>query len=202
MRDAQGNRDVINQRNTYGAIFNTEWKFLPKTALVLDGIYAVNDWEKNQIETTEDVTTINDSTSWDAKFGLQGQVSADLVRLMAVQVALRMEKLTLLMLLSWKLITKIAFGCGYVLGHLTTRYSFEYKRAFQDVLYKHNLYHQIGLTWGVLATSFQSMDNTETTTMTDQWTVLTTVFRPVVHSINFAEHVAFDRVKLASFGIS
>lgn len=153
MRDAQGNRDIINQRNTYGAALNTEWKFLPKTALVLDGMYAVNDWDQNQIQTEDDVTNIDDSTSWDAKFGLEGQVSAKtLVRLMAgaggstygdatATDAVKLEGLS----------QRLRLDAGFRIKPSENQdIRLEYKRAFQDVYFTNfNLYHQVGLTYEV-----------------------------------------------------
>lgn len=151
MRDAQGNRDVINQRNTYGGALNAEWKFLPKTALVFDTLYAINDWDQNEITTGDEVTSINDSTSWDAKFGLQGQMSAKtLIRLMAgaggstygdadSADAVKLEGLSQRLRLDAGLRFKASDSQDFRL---------EYKRAFQDVYFTNfNLYHQFGLTY-------------------------------------------------------
>ena len=153
MRDAQGNRDVINQRNTYGAALNTEWKFLPKTALVLDGVYAINDWDQNQIQTEDEVTNIQDSSNWDAKFGLEGQLSAKtLVRLMAgaggstygdptAADAVKLEGLS----------QRLRLDAGFRIKPTESQdIRLEYKRAFQDVYFTNfNLYHQLGLTYEV-----------------------------------------------------
>jgi hypothetical protein len=149
MRDSQGNRDVINQRNTYGGAGTASWKFLPKTKIVVDGMYNWNDWVNNTIETTEDTTTILDSTVWDLKTGLEGQLSGKtLLRFMIGSggstygdgdSSVKLEGLS----------QKLRLDSGLRIKPTESQnIRLEYQRAFQDVYFtSYNLYHQIGLTY-------------------------------------------------------
>ena len=153
MRDSQGVREVINQRNTFGGVGTASWKFLPKTKLVLDGNYTVNDWVNNTIETTEEVTSIQDSSVWDVKTGLEGQLSGKtLLRFMIGaggstygegSTTTQLEGLSQRLRLDTGLRIKPSESQNIRL---------EYKRAFQDVYFtSYNLFHQVGLTYEVNA---------------------------------------------------
>lgn len=151
MRDSQGNRDVINQRNTYGGVGTVSWKFLPKTKVLLDGEYTQNDWINNTIETSEETTAIEDSSAWNVKTGIEGQLSSKtLLRFMAGaggsaygegDATTQLEGLSQRLRLDAGLRVKPTESQDIRL---------EYKRAFQDVYFtNYNLFHQIGLTYEV-----------------------------------------------------
>jgi len=153
MTDSQGVREVINQRNTYGGVGTASWKFLPKTKLVLDGNYTLNDWVNNTIETTEEVTSIQDSSVWDVNTGLEGQLSGKtLVRFMIGgggstygegDTTTQLEGLSQRLRLDTGLRIKPSDSQDIRL---------EYKRAFQDVYFtSYNLFHQVGITYEVNA---------------------------------------------------
>ncbi len=149
MVDANGNRDVINQRNTYGGVGNFSLKFLPKTKFVVDGSYTLNDWVNNTIETTEDSTTVDDSSVWDVSTGIEGQLrSKTLVRLKAGlggstygdgDNATQLEGIS----------QKIRLDAGFRFKPTEDQdIRLEYKRALQDVYFtNYNLYHQVGFTY-------------------------------------------------------
>ena len=153
MRDSQGNQDVINQRNTYGGVGTASWKFLPKTKLVLDGTYTLNDWVNNTIETTEETTTIQDSSVWNLSTGLEGQLSGKtLLRFMVGaggstygegENATQLEGLS----------QRLRLDSGLRIKPTQSQdIRFEYKRAFQDVYFtSYNLFHQVGVTYEVNA---------------------------------------------------
>ncbi len=151
MTDADGNRDVINQRNTYGGVGNFSLKFLPKTKFVVDGSYTLNDWVNNTIETTEDTTVVDDSSVWDVSTGIEGQLrSKTLVRLKAGlggstygdgDTATQLEGLS----------QKIRLDAGLRFKPTEEQdIRLEYKRALQDVYFtNYNLYQQVGFTYEV-----------------------------------------------------
>ena len=57
--------------------------YLQELKFVLDGMYTMNDWVNNTIETTEEATAIQDSSVWNMSTGLEGQLSGKtLLRLM------------------------------------------------------------------------------------------------------------------------
>jgi len=151
MVDSQGNQEVINQRNTYGGVGTAAWKFLPKTKFVIDGMYTMNDWVNNTIETTEEVTTIQDSSVWNMSTGLEGQLSGKtLLRLMVGAGGSTYgegDNITQLEGLSQRL--RLDSGLR-IKPSESQDIRFEYKRAFQDVYFtSYNLYHQLGFTYEV-----------------------------------------------------
>ena len=153
MRDSQGNQEVINQRNTYGGVGTASWKFLPKTKFVVDGMYTMNDWVNNTIETTEETTSIQDSTVWNMSTGLEGQLSGKtLLRLMVGAGGSTYgegENTTQLEGLSQRL----RLDSGLRIKPTESQdIRLEYKRAFQDVYFtSYNLFHQVGVTYEVNA---------------------------------------------------
>jgi hypothetical protein len=151
MRDSQGIRDVINQRNTYGGVGTVSWKFLPKTKVLLDGEYTQNDWINNTIETTEETTIIEDSSAWNVKTGIEGQLSGKtLLRFMVGSGGSAYgegDSATQLDGLSQRLRLDAGLRVKPSESH---DIRLEYKRAFQDVYFtNYNLFHQIGLTYEV-----------------------------------------------------
>ena len=48
-RTAGGDGRRYNQRSTYGPNLESRWDFFPRTALVLNGSYLINDWSENSI---------------------------------------------------------------------------------------------------------------------------------------------------------
>jgi hypothetical protein len=84
VKNVDGERDIINQKNVYGGTWNLTWSFLPKTNLFIDGAYLTNDWSNDTIATDLSDVTINDSGSWYTVAGINGQItSKTLVRLTA-----------------------------------------------------------------------------------------------------------------------
>jgi hypothetical protein len=153
MVDSQGNQEVINQRNTYGGVGTASWKFLPKTKFVVDGTYTMNDWVNNTIETTEETTTIQDSSVWNMNTGLEGQLSGKtLLRFMIGAGGSTYgegDAVTQLEGLSQRLRLDSGLRIKPSESH---DFRIEYKRAFQDVYFtSYNLYHQLGLTYEVNA---------------------------------------------------
>jgi len=67
---------TLNERHTYGPDLDVEWRFLPRTALVLDGSFELNDWATNLLdaedEEEEDIE-IPDSRFVKVRGGIDGQ---------------------------------------------------------------------------------------------------------------------------------
>jgi hypothetical protein len=151
MRDANGDRLQINKRNTVGGTAVAEWKFLPKTKFVVDGLYYANTWDQNSIQTgdSNEVTVINNSTNWDFKGGIQGQLSGKtLVRVLAgVGGSTYGESDSAIQLKG--LSQKLRLDTGIRFKPTESQdFRLEYRRAFQDVYFTNfNLYHQVGATY-------------------------------------------------------
>ena len=75
VKDINGNRDTINQKNIFGRDMKAGWSFLPKTELFLTGAYGYTNWNQETIAAGDETTTISDSTAWNSTLGLSGQIT-------------------------------------------------------------------------------------------------------------------------------
>lgn len=87
-----GGERSFNRKNTFGPIFGAEWKFFPRTAIVVEGGYEMVRWDQNLIEgiASDEVTdfggdlAIPDANNLRLLAGLEGRVTERvIVRLMA-----------------------------------------------------------------------------------------------------------------------
>jgi len=154
LRDANGDRETINQRNTYGGVGSVSWKFLPKTKILLDTSYTLNDWLNNEIATGSEgteVTVIDDSSVWNLQTGLEGQLgNKTILRLLTgVGGSKYGEGDTATSLTG--LGQKFRLDAGLRIKPSESQdIRLEYKRAFQDVYFtNYNLFHQMAMVYEV-----------------------------------------------------
>jgi hypothetical protein len=154
LRDANGDRETINQRNTYGGVGSVSWKFLPKTKILLDTSYTLNDWLNNEIATGSEgteVTVIDDSSVWNLQTGLEGQLgNKTILRLLTgVGGSKYGEGDTATSLTG--LGQKFRLDAGLRIKPSENQdIRLEYKRAFQDVYFtNYNLFHQMAMVYEV-----------------------------------------------------
>jgi hypothetical protein len=73
-QDSSLNSDLLSQRNTVGPTFEAEWRFFPRTALVLDSSYLFYIWNNNE-------STVSNTNSKHGRIrvGLRGRLTERLV---------------------------------------------------------------------------------------------------------------------------
>lgn len=154
LRDANGDRETINQRNTYGGVGSVSWKFLPKTKILLDTSYTLNDWLNNEIATGSEgteVTVIDDSSVWNLQTGLEGQLgNKTILRLLTGMGGSKYGEGDTATSLTG-LGQKFRLDAGLRIKPSENQdIRLEYKRAFQDVYFtNYNLFHQMAMVYEV-----------------------------------------------------
>jgi hypothetical protein len=154
LRDANGDRETINQRNTYGGVGSVSWKFLPKTKILLDTSYTLNDWLNNEIATGSEgteVTVIDDSSVWNIQTGLEGQLgNKTILRLLTGMGGSKYGEGDTATSLTG-LGQKFRLDAGLRIKPSENQdIRLEYKRAFQDVYFtNYNLFHQMAMVYEV-----------------------------------------------------
>ncbi len=154
LRDANGNRETINQRNTYGGVGSVSWKFLPKTKILLDTSYTLNDWLNNEVSTGSEgteVTVIDDSSVWNLQTGLEGQLgNKTILRLLTGVGGSQYGEGTTATSLTG-LGQRFRLDAGLRIKPSESQdIRLEYKRAFQDVYFtNYNLFHQMAMVYEV-----------------------------------------------------
>ena len=68
------NSDFLSQRNTVGPTFEVEWKFFPRTAVVIDSSYLFYVWDNNLSASTK-----SNTQQGRARIGLRGRLTERLV---------------------------------------------------------------------------------------------------------------------------
>ena len=76
-----GERDRLNNRNTYGPTLDVKWDFFPHTAVVFHTHYDLNRWGQNSLDSLDgalgDISVPN-SSHFKATLGLEGRFTAKL----------------------------------------------------------------------------------------------------------------------------